>query len=206
MPQPVMINMMREPMARETSSFYYNMWGPRPDVDMVKARLFMMNMTGLDHPPTINEYTEWVATQPEGAGCIDTIGGQQQPRYNLQTRFFCGFHPACTNICSDEALAIAKRAMVKEYAVVGLLEKLPQMLMLLELELPEWFAYLGVEYGRMLERADHGRLRTHTKAHHEPLSPQNLELMKMHNGQDVKLYEFASARFTAAGRRHGLDW
>jgi hypothetical protein len=38
------------------------------------------------------------------------------------------------------------------------------------------------------------------------LSPQNLELMKMHTGQDVKLYEFASARFTAAGRRHGLDW
>ena len=55
LPRPLTIQIMREPVAREVSAFYYVMWGPRREEDMKKARKKMMRLTGLQEPPNINE-------------------------------------------------------------------------------------------------------------------------------------------------------
>jgi len=53
--RPLAVQMMREPVAREVSAFYFVMWGPRREEDMRKARKKMMHLTGLPQPPNINE-------------------------------------------------------------------------------------------------------------------------------------------------------
>jgi hypothetical protein len=194
LPQPLAIQMMREPGEREVSQYYYDLWGPRKVKDMNDARKAAMEATGLGHPPTINEY---VALSPVslqgGAGCLPTA--------NIQTRFFCGYHPICHDICTEAALERAKIVLDSEYAVVGLLDRFPDTLRLLELMDPSWFANITRVYRRMVRRKDHVRVtdsrftKGQVRTAHEPATNATMALLRQHNAQDVALFRYATARF-----------
>jgi hypothetical protein len=198
LPEPLAINMMRDPLAREVSNFYYLMWGPRQETDMQKMRQKFQRLTHMDHPPTINEYLAWTRTQSEMDGCLGTG--------NMQTRYFCGFHAVCADICSEAALNMAKQVLEQAYIAVGILEQFNRTLQLLEVEQPDWFAGIEQEYQTMLERSARGHLRTHSLQHHEAPTAENTALLQRHHGQDVKLYRHACAVFLRKGREHGLNW
>jgi hypothetical protein len=108
LPKPLAIQMLRHPIARQSSVYYYTMFGPRPEESMQKARMQHQRLTGLDRPPTFNEYM----TARQRA--LNTTGCQQAPFGNPQTQYFCGFDPLCDNICSPAALELAKRVLSTE--------------------------------------------------------------------------------------------
>lgn len=198
LPQPLAINIMREPIAREVSAFYYLMWGPRQEADMARSRRKFQRLTKLEHPPTINEYIEWSQTQSAAGSCLQSG--------NMQTRYFCGFDPVCEDICSEGALTRAMRVLHENYAVVGILEHFNSTLHLLELELPDWFTGLRSEYARLLERSTRGHLRTHSPQHHESPTEASMVVLRQHHSQDVKLYQYARAVFLKKGHAHGFDF
>lgn len=159
-----------------------------------------MQHTGLDHPATINEHVAWTRTQPGGEGCLNT------PRANMQTRFFCGFHAMCANICSEEALQRAMLVLDTQYLVVGVLERLQETLLLLELEAPDWFANISDVHKSFVayqDRHHHGHLKkTNGAAVNELPTNATLAVLARNNRQDIKLYAFVTAKFNEKWKRH----
>lgn len=193
---PSFFQLMREPIAREVSSFYYKMYGPRPELSMVKAKSKFMRETKLPHPPSINEHIAWMAkapgTAPGGPGrnCRNDIHG------NMQTRFFCGFHPDCIDICSAAAIKRAKEVLEHEYMFVGLLEDLEVTLVTLEQMLPSmltgiWDAYHEVVSGKLSNKKN----RVGRASKMEQPTPENRQVLEQHHKQDVELYRFAKELF-----------
>ena len=100
---------------------------------MKMSRGYMMHRLGLTHPATINDFAA-LTFQKFGKQfpCQDPQVDAQAGKHNMMTRYFCGFHPACANVCSSAALARAKKILTQEYMLVGVLEELETTLKLLE--------------------------------------------------------------------------
>ena len=60
--------------------------------------------------------------------------------------FFCGNDPDCIGFNTKEALAKAKETVEKNFALVGVLEKLDQTFDLLEAFVPKYFSGLKSLY------------------------------------------------------------
>ena len=121
---------------------------------------------------------------------------------NLQTKFFCGFHPVCDNICSAAALLRAKRVLEERYVLVGTLEMLEGYIKLLERLLPTWFggalaAYHSADTSFQDAKKTQGKMdtvfkiRTHASDHAKPTAATTRLLASIHS-QDVALYAFAT--------------
>ena len=88
-----------------------------------------------------------------------------------------------------------------EYTVVGLLDRLPDTLRLLEAMEPSWFANITRVYARMVRRNEHVRVtdsrftKGQVRTAHEPATNATLALLRQRNVQDVALYKYATARF-----------
>jgi hypothetical protein len=235
--------MMRYPVDREVSGFYYNMWGDQ-DWDRgimgMKRRMFwswracgISNREAQRRYQWLHHHSEALANEttnitsgelwipsdckihrpaPTFNEVLDQIRRAHEdkctPAFNIQTKFFCGFHEACNDICSEEALAVAKRVLVENYLVVGLLEQFGDSLHLLELEAPAWFAGI-VEADAVLNArssgGDHHKIHSNSGPH-EPATPENILLLKQLCVQDIRLYEFAREVLVKKGRLHGFDW
>lgn len=190
LPPVFYVQFMREPIARQVSAFYYNMYGPRPKELMEAGRKRNMLFTGLDRPPTINE---WVASLRHhvGDGCLatDNISGIDY-KFNLQARHFCGFDQVCKNICSKAAIDRAKQVLLEQYTVVGTLEHMGASLELFERLLPRWFSGLPAQYATYLAKNDGHGANVH-RTDHEQATDETIRTLKSMLRSDVELYEFA---------------
>ena len=183
------IQMMREPVSREISAYYYLMYGPRPAGKMAAMVDSRRKDTGLDHTPTINEFMRY-AEDRWGRNCWQYAPARGHIKGNMQTRFFCGFHPVCEDICSEAALHRAKSVLTNQYLMVGLLEHIKPSLALLERLLPGWFSGFGAQYGAFVhELGGHGA-RTHNGTH-EPPTTETVGIIESIHRQDRALYAHA---------------
>lgn len=184
------IQMMREPVTREISGYYYLMYGPRPAAKMAATVKARRRLTGLDHAPTINEFMHY-AEDRWGRECWPYTPARGHIKGNMQTRFFCGFHPVCEDICSEAALHRAKSVLTNQYLVVGLLEHLESSIALLERLLPGWLSGLGTEYGAFVDELGGHGARTHNGTHEPPSAATTGFIQSIHR-QDIALYTHAT--------------
>lgn len=124
MPQPVYINLVREPVSRAVSSYYYARVGDHGNKQHVRARL------GEQADWSINKCIE------EKETCQWMVRAQSQLR--LETNFFCGHNPICATD-DQEALQLAKYNLLHNYAVVGITERFAESVKLLQRCLPAFF-------------------------------------------------------------------
>ena len=211
LPRPAgSFQLMREPVARAVSTFYFLLWGPRQEESMTRSRHSFMKQTGLDHPPTINEYvaSAWLQ-HGQQFGCGKT-GQAHTDRHgahnNMMTRYFCGFHADCADICRPEALARAKAVLRREYQLVGLLEEFDATLELLEKVGPEWFAGIRTTYASLKARGSaQQRTGEHNgTSHFEPPTSETQGHLREWNVQDTKLYAYAKELFAERRRDCGV--
>nr|XP_054590000.1 heparan sulfate 2-O-sulfotransferase 1 [Nothobranchius furzeri] len=119
MRKPVYINMIRDPIERLVSYYYFLRFGDdyRPGLRRRKQ----------GDKKTFDE-------------CVSAGGSDCAPeKLWLQIPFFCGHYSECWNVGSQWALEQAKYNLVNRYLLVGVTEELEDFIMMLEAALPRFF-------------------------------------------------------------------
>ncbi|XP_036336972.1 heparan sulfate 2-O-sulfotransferase pipe-like [Rhagoletis pomonella] len=119
LPQPIYINMIRDPIERVISWFYYKR-APWTAVQMYK-------LTKKFRKPQWYKKSFEECVLHRDIECryeTDSSFGNSSEDHKRQTLFFCGHDPGCEPFNSQSALQLAKKHVENEYAVVGSWEDL----------------------------------------------------------------------------------
>eukprot|EP00058_Branchiostoma_floridae_P026148 XP_002611638.1 hypothetical protein BRAFLDRAFT_63697 [Branchiostoma floridae] len=123
--QPLYINLVRDPIERRVSAYYYLRYGRHGNefADILKLRRTeeQRNQT-LDYC-VANNLRECSASEPNSF---------------ILTQYFCGQSTICTKP-SQVAVEVAKENIRRHYAVVGVLEEFSSFLKVLEVVMPQFF-------------------------------------------------------------------
>ncbi|EDV23527.1 uncharacterized protein TRIADDRAFT_58255 [Trichoplax adhaerens] len=172
------INMVRDPLDRYLSHYYYQRYGDRP-----KEKLKEMRNLG-----QFNESLQ-DCFQQQHQGC----------ELNVMTRFFCGYDKYCA-LGNQRALRQAKRNILTNYAVIGLLEEWDLSSQLFRKILPNFFTQINEKISRY---------KVNKNRKNEPLSPGLIKSIKEANQADYKLYRFIKqlfwTRVTKCGLQNGME-
>ena len=123
------VNMVRDPVSRLVSQFYY----------LRQARRWR----GRRAPPRAwREKSLEACVLEDDPECRVGAGGQ-----DLQLTYFCGSSLECGQASSRRALQLAKYNVEQRFAVVGVMEELATSLAVLEDRLPRWFEGAAGEGG-----------------------------------------------------------
>eukprot|EP00040_Diaphanoeca_grandis_P000781 m.16459 g.16459 ORF g.16459 m.16459 type:complete len:663 (-) comp11048_c0_seq2:42-2030(-) len=193
LPQAMHMQIMREPVARDISEYNYLQYGPRDEGKMKSIQRARQSFTQLDTPPSVNKFIDaYVVKYGDVCRSGEDVAGFVS---NTQTKYFCGFHADCDDICSDAALARAKHNLEHEYMFVGTIEDIEYSLQLLEMALPRWFPDIAAHYRDFVQKdTDNKQLRQTNVAadgtHELPTEKTKAHLTSIQS-QDVALYAFA---------------
>nr|CAD7587959.1 unnamed protein product [Timema genevievae] len=176
-PQPLYVNLIRKPLDRLVSYYYFLRYGDNFRPHLVRRK----------HGDKVT---------------FDECVEQGQPDCDpanmwLQVPFLCGHNPHCWEVASDWALEQAKRNLLDKYFLVGVTEQLQDFVQVLEVTLPSLF------HGAL----DHYKTsnKSHLRRTAQKLAPspetiariQDSKVWKMEN----ELYQFALDQFTQVRRR-----
>ncbi|XP_054711643.1 uronyl 2-sulfotransferase-like [Uloborus diversus] len=121
---PIYINIIREPVERIISSYFYRRMVARQNKTKIKPSAYWLN----------KKFEHCVLTpDPE---CTFLKGHNYSV---LQLPYFCGQEPQCQYLNDPWALNKAKQNIEQYYAVVGILEQMNVTLQILETVLPQFF-------------------------------------------------------------------
>lgn len=125
----------------------------------------------------------------EGSGCF--TWSPDQPMLlrflsNRQTKILCGYWPECNDICSPAALHRAKVNLATQLDFVGVVERMSESVEALTKILPEFFK------GASELLQSQPKMRQGSSSRAQEVSEQTRALVKALNGQDVRLYQFAT--------------
>jgi len=170
---PVYISMVRAPLERLVSHYYFLRYGDDILVDKVRAK--QGDKTTFDD-------------------CVEQQFSDCDPKKMwLQVPYFCGSVPACWEPGSEWALKMAKENLVNKYLLVGITEQLPEFVEVLEQLLPTFFT--GAKEFLQISGKAHIK---HTR-HKEPLSETTITKMKKTKIWKIEneFFNFAQKHFNA---------
>lgn len=206
LPRPLLINMVREPVARYISGKYYSWFGPRPTAWMSEARRRARVQWGI--PPTSKLTVDaLVRHNPTCAMGTNRSDDATAVYTNMLVAFFCGFGPECRRVDGPAALLSAARALQHEYAFIGVTEAFGESVALLERTLPHILGTLSRVYERRKRAASaEGAPLAREKAGalKRPTSAATVAFLRTCLAQDVALYEFACRLFACRLRAAGV--
>ncbi|KAK2153692.1 hypothetical protein LSH36_289g03027 [Paralvinella palmiformis] len=169
--QPTYINMIRDPLERLISDYYFKRYNV--------GYLFPMSSEDRDRKYTDcvqDNYTECVGDSPKG--------------YFRIIPYFCGQDPYCF-IPSDRSLVQAKQNVENHFLVVGVIDYVREFLEVLEKVAPRYFRSAPLVYEIGGDRYKH-MARTKKK---DQLSSRTVEIMKTKLRHDYDFYRFIRNRF-----------
>lgn len=170
-PKPLYINLIRKPLDRLVSYYYFLRYGDDYRPHLVRHRA----------GDTIS-FDECVARQKPDCDPANMW---------LQIPFFCGHAAECWNPGSTWALEEAKRNLVNQYFLVGVTEEMKEFVRLLELALPRFYRG-ATDY---FSKSNKSHLRK-TKSKVDPLPETIAQIQQSTVWQmENELYEFALEQF-----------
>ncbi|KAK3728766.1 hypothetical protein RRG08_013492 [Elysia crispata] len=156
---PIYINMVRDPLERLMSHYYFLRYGD--DFDPHRARKMASDQTTFDE-------------------CVEQDGAECGPiKMWVQIPFFCGHHAGCWEPGNEWALEEAKRNLREKYLVVGITEEFSYFLAVLEAALPRFFRGATDLY----ERGSQSHLRKTNKK----ILPSLTTLLKMEKSRVYRM-------------------
>ncbi|KAJ9587280.1 hypothetical protein L9F63_019194 [Diploptera punctata] len=150
---PTFINLVRDPIDKAASRFYYARATPNPrNPDIVGAPPFKAKKF------KSKDFEECVRTEdPE---CIFKTGQS----YDLTIPYFCGHQDYCTVLNDQRSLDAAKENVERYFLVVGVLEELNATLTLLEHKLPYYFKGVQHMYYNELKEPHRNKNKKHSNS------------------------------------------
>jgi len=184
LPKPIYINMVRTPVERVISWFYYvrSPWyyiqrtqnfaeAPLPDIDWIS----------MDFETCV------LANNSE---CNYPEGDTALRDHRRQSIFLCGHDDECNPFNTKDAIERAKFAVENEFAVVGILEDIETSLAVFEKYIPQFFAGATEIYNENKEYFK----RINQNNFKPTVSDEIRKLISPNFTQETELYEFLKKR------------
>ncbi|XP_066963123.1 LOW QUALITY PROTEIN: uncharacterized protein [Macrobrachium rosenbergii] len=177
---PVYINIVRDPVERFISSFYYR---------RSEERLNRIQMHGHSVSPSLS----WVNRTVEQCVLLNDpecsfVPGEEK---ELMLSYFCGHQKFCRIIGNRDSVQMAKHIVSKEYSVVGLVEHMDLSLLLLETLVPRFMEGATEIYGNIRQK-EHMVVNINHKKPKVSLAVREELLRRM--SDDVDFYYFLEQR------------
>ncbi|CAB3399931.1 unnamed protein product [Caenorhabditis bovis] len=176
---PIYINVVREPLERLLSHYYFLRYGDNFRVGLKRSR----------------------AGNNETFDSCFARGGKDcdMKQMWMQIPYFCGHYHFCTQVGSEEALDMAKKNLLEKYLLVGTTERLRDMIALLEVTAPHFFKGALKHFDSLDENRAHLR---YTKKKVPP-SDQTLSMIKRNEvyKMEREFYDFAADLFDAVFKK-----
>ncbi|XP_017137592.1 heparan sulfate 2-O-sulfotransferase pipe-like isoform X2 [Drosophila miranda] len=184
-PRPIYINMVRDPVDRVVSWYYYI----RAPWIFVPGR--RRSNREMPNPKWVNtEYDQCVLSGEKVCTYIEGSLLEHVGDHRRQTLFFCGHDEfKCTPFNSRLALQIAKLNVEREYAVVGTWEHTNETLAVLEAYVPRYFADASKMYysGLHEEKQNDNPMKPH-------ISQEILDMVRRNFTREIEFYQFCRQR------------
>uniref|UniRef100_A0A915C5M7 Uncharacterized protein n=3 Tax=Parascaris TaxID=6254 RepID=A0A915C5M7_PARUN len=180
---PVYINLLREPLERLLSHYYFLRYGDNYRIGLKRSRA-----------GNNETFDECVARR--GRDC-------DMKQMWLQIPYFCGTHHFCSEVGNVRALEQAKRNLLDHYLIVGLNERMRDFIALLEILLPKFFDGALEHFDSLDEKRAHLR-NTKKKI---PPNERTLEVIKSDKVyiMEREFYDFAAMQFENIWKRTHED-
>ncbi|XP_045120608.1 heparan sulfate 2-O-sulfotransferase pipe-like isoform X2 [Portunus trituberculatus] len=181
--QPIYINMVRDPVERVISWYYY----VRAPWYFVERKQAFPELP-LPSPAWLRkDYETCVRT---GDRECQYREGDERPDFAQLTEFFCGQDKKCTGFNTDYALQKAKENVERNYAVVGVLEDLNTTLTVLEHYVPRFFKGAKDHYWNEVQKFSKVNRNIY-----KPQVPQEVkEIVRKNFTREMEFYEFCRRR------------
>ncbi|CAI4224034.1 unnamed protein product [Auanema sp. JU1783] len=184
-PNPIYINLLREPLDRLLSHYYFLRYGDNYRVGLKRSRA--------GNNETFDD-------------CVSRSGKDCDPKQLwMQIPYFCGHHHFCSEVGSTDALDKAKRNLIENYLLVGVNERMRDFIALLEKAFPPFFEGALSHFDGLDENRAHLR---YTKKKVMP-TKKTLEIIKntVAYRMEKEFYDFARAEFDAIFKKatNGTD-
>jgi len=169
--RPIFINILRDPLQRFVSYYYFIRYGD--DFRPHKKRSRMGDRTTLDE-----------CVKKEKADC-------KPEKLWLQVPYFCGFNPRCWAPGNRWALDQAKRHLADSYFLVGISEEMEKFIRALDYTLP------GIFKGATKKYLKDGGIHVRKTKQKNPVSKETIEYYKKSKiwRLENEFYQFARGIF-----------
>ncbi|XP_039230708.1 heparan sulfate 2-O-sulfotransferase pipe isoform X3 [Drosophila yakuba] len=160
LPKPIFINLVRDPVERMISWYYYVR-------NSYRNAIFYRNNPLAPLKPTAwfkKSYNDCVRTGDPECQYVPLAVRDVEGNFKRQSIFFCGHDQDCLPFNSPLAVQIAKRRVETEYAVVGTWEETNITLTVLEHYIPRYFARAKMIF-HMYQKSLQNRNRNNRKPH-----------------------------------------
>ncbi|KAM7542993.1 hypothetical protein Aperf_G00000018738 [Anoplocephala perfoliata] len=177
----VYINILRDPLDRLVSKYYFIRFG---DDHRPNTRRRRMTNDTLQHQ-TFDE-------------CVETHGEDCNPKLLwTQIPFFCGTAAYCHIPGNHEALESAKRRLVEDYLLVGVLDYFNEFMELLSNLLPNYLN--GIEETKNLQIDGHPMWHLRSTRMKAPVKRKTRQFFQNNTiwRMEQSFYEFAKSEFTS---------
>ena len=185
---PTWINMVRDPVERVISNFYYR----RAGWNIVERKLAFPNEP-LPDPAFLRRDFESCVLEgdPECSyleNSLDTAW--ETGDHRRQMMLYCGQTEECAKFNNKEAMQRAKRNVAQHYAVVGVLEMFDESLEVLENELPFFFSNAREVYKKKFQQ-----VRKMSQNFHKGfVSDEIKEIVRRNFSREMEFYDFCKLR------------
>ncbi|XP_055387147.1 heparan sulfate 2-O-sulfotransferase pipe-like [Condylostylus longicornis] len=186
LPTPIYINVVRDPIERVISWFYY----VRAPWYFVERKAAFPELP-LPDPAWLKKDFETCVRMGDKE-CTFTQGVTHEGigDHRRQTLFFCGHDYECTPFNTVGALERAKYAVESQYAVVGVLEDLNATLSVFEKYIPRFFS--GA-YEIYQESAEH-LAKINKNAFKPPVTEEVKDIVRRNFTKEIEFYQFCRQR------------
>ncbi|KAE8602148.1 hypothetical protein XENTR_v10013896 [Xenopus tropicalis] len=184
--QPVYINIVRDPVSRFLSNYFFRRFG-----DWRGEQNHMIRTPGMKEEERNLDINECI---------LENYAECSNPRLFYIIPYFCGQHPKCRDP-GEWALERAKQNVNENFLLVGILEELEDVLLLLERFLPHYFKDVMSIY----KNPEHRKLGNLTVTVKKTFpSPAALQVLYQRMKYEYEFYYYVKEQFHLLKHKFGL--
>ncbi|KAM9004080.1 uronyl 2-sulfotransferase isoform 2-T2 [Sarcophilus harrisii] len=184
--QPVYINIIRDPVNRFLSNYFFRRFG-----DWRGEQNHMIRTPSMRQEERYLDINECI---------LENYPECSNPRLFYIIPYFCGQHPRCREP-GEWALERAKLNVNEHFLLVGILEELEDVLLLLERFLPHYFKDVLSIY----KNPEHRKLGNMTVTVKKTVpSPEAIQILYQRMRYEYEFYYFVKEQFHLLKRKFGL--
>jgi len=186
LPMPIYVNMVRDPVERVISWYYY----VRAPWYFVERKRAFPDLP-LPNPNWLRkDYETCVTTNDPECRYLPAQRRDGFGDHRRQTMFFCGHSDDCTGFNTEVAMKKAKDNVERHYAVVGVLEELNKTLTVLEHYVPRFFkGALDVYWNEV-----HIFSKINRNIYKPPVAEEVKDIVRKNFTRELEFFDFCKQR------------